>query len=176
MGMKFFPTGIETDWGSPDNKRQSYDAMFSLLKMALECRGLKLSAEYFMSDFEIAIRDSFVNHFPQNEAKSCAFHFTKAKRSDNEEATNFGSKGEAPRGEKEKSIRRKYDKKFHPGCSLQEVSQFVENRSEKLSGSNPARRIFFRFNSKIFFKAAEFCHLREGGHFVFSVRSRHIKP
>ena len=78
MGMKFFPTGIETDWGSPDNKRQSYDAMFSLLKMALECRGLQLSAEYFMSDFEIAIRDSFVNHSPQNKAKSCAFHFAKA--------------------------------------------------------------------------------------------------
>ena len=107
--------------------------------MALECRGLKLSAEYFMSDFEIAIRDSFVNHFPQNEAKSCAFHFTKAKRSDNEEATNFGSKGEAPRGEKEKSIRRKYDKKFHPGCSLQEVSQFVE------------KTIWFKSGSKDFF-------------------------
>ena len=31
-----------------------------------------------MSDFEIAIRDSFVNHSPQNKAKSCAFHFAKA--------------------------------------------------------------------------------------------------
>ena len=62
----------------PDKKRQSYDTMFSLLKEALECRGLQLSAEYFMSDFEIAIRDSFVNHFPGIKAKGCAFHFAKA--------------------------------------------------------------------------------------------------
>ena len=48
----------------PDKKRESYDAMFSLLKENLECRGLEMSATYFMSDFEIAIKDSFLSFFP----------------------------------------------------------------------------------------------------------------
>ena len=48
----------------PDKKRESYDAMFSLLKENLECRGLEMSATYFMSDFEIAIKDSFLYFFP----------------------------------------------------------------------------------------------------------------
>ena len=38
--------------------------MFSLLKENLECRGLEMSATYFMSDFEIAIKDSFLSFFP----------------------------------------------------------------------------------------------------------------
>ena len=45
----------------PDKKKRSYSAMFSLLKEALECRGLELSAEFFMSDFEIAIRDTYLS-------------------------------------------------------------------------------------------------------------------
>ena len=56
---------------------------------------------------------------------------SEEQRSD--EATNFESKEEAPRGEKEKPNKRKYDRKVHPGCSLQELRQFVEKRSEKLS-------------------------------------------
>ena len=34
----------------PDKTRESYDNMFSMLKEALEGRGLELSAQYFMSD------------------------------------------------------------------------------------------------------------------------------
>ena len=36
----------------PDKSRTSYDEMFSMIKDALADRGLALSAEYFMSDFE----------------------------------------------------------------------------------------------------------------------------
>ena len=46
----------------PDKTRESYDNMFSMLKEALEGRGLELSAHYFMSDFELAIRNSFTSH------------------------------------------------------------------------------------------------------------------
>ena len=49
-----------------------------LLKENLECRGLEMSATYFMSDFEIAIKDSFLSFFPDVEAKGCLFHFSKA--------------------------------------------------------------------------------------------------
>ena len=42
----------------PDKKKESYQCMFSLLREALECLGLELSASFFMSDFEIGIRDS----------------------------------------------------------------------------------------------------------------------
>ena len=52
--------------------------MFSLLNNALEALGLELSANYFMSNFEVAIRDSFLSTFPGMEAKGCAFHFAKA--------------------------------------------------------------------------------------------------
>ena len=61
-----------------DKKRETYDAMFGSLKENLEARGLELSAEYMMSDFETAIRDSFISHFPDVEAKGCAFHFAQA--------------------------------------------------------------------------------------------------
>ena len=62
----------------PDKKRESYDAMFTLLKEALDARQLEPSATFFMSDFECAIRDSFVMHFPEIEPKGCYFHFSKA--------------------------------------------------------------------------------------------------
>ena len=52
--------------------------MFRLLKEALESAGLELSASYFMGDFEVAIRDSFVSTFPGIEPKGCAFHMAKA--------------------------------------------------------------------------------------------------
>ena len=42
----------------PDKKRSAYDAMFGMLREALETRGLELSAEHFMSDFDTAKRDS----------------------------------------------------------------------------------------------------------------------
>ena len=62
----------------PDKTKESYLAMFSLLKEALEQSGLELSCSYFMSDFEVAIRDAFQVTFPGIEVKGCAFHFAKA--------------------------------------------------------------------------------------------------
>ena len=62
----------------PDKKKESYEVMFSLLKECLESSGLELSAAYFMSDFEVAIRDAFQGTFQGIEAKGCAFHFSKA--------------------------------------------------------------------------------------------------
>ena len=74
-GGKFVPVAFVL---LPDKKKESYLVMFSLLKEALECLELELSAAYFMSDFEVAIRESFLSTFPGIEAKGCAFHFAKA--------------------------------------------------------------------------------------------------
>jgi hypothetical protein len=62
----------------PDKSRYSYDEMFSLVKYALADRGLSLSAEFFMSDFELNIRNSFSSLFPEVTPKGCHFHFAKA--------------------------------------------------------------------------------------------------
>ena len=62
----------------PDKKRESYDALFSMLKECLSRRGLSLSAQYFMSDFELNIKNSFMSFFPDTECKGCLFHFAKA--------------------------------------------------------------------------------------------------
>ena len=57
----------------PDKKKESYLAMFSMLKEALQSLDLELAAEFFMSDFEYAIRDSFQTTFENIEAKGCVF-------------------------------------------------------------------------------------------------------
>ena len=62
----------------PDKTKESYNVMFSMLKEALSRRGLELSAEYFMSDFEINIRQSFMKYFPTVMVKGCIFHYAKA--------------------------------------------------------------------------------------------------
>ena len=62
----------------PDKKRDSYDAMFSMLKECLSRRGLSLSAQYFMSDYELNIKNSFMSFFPNTECKGCLFHYAKA--------------------------------------------------------------------------------------------------
>ena len=62
----------------PDKMGISYSAAFSLLKEALEKRGLSLAAKWFMSDFEPAIKIAFTEQFPLIKPKGCSFHFSKA--------------------------------------------------------------------------------------------------
>ena len=62
----------------PDKMRISYAEAFSLFREALEVREVRLSAEYFMSDFEPAIKQDFTNQFPLIKPKGCSFHFSKA--------------------------------------------------------------------------------------------------
>ena len=52
--------------------------MFSMIKDALADRGLSVSAEFFMSDFEQNIRNSFTQFFPDVKPKGCHFHYAKA--------------------------------------------------------------------------------------------------
>ena len=59
----------------PDKMRISYSEAFSLFREALETRGLTLSSEWFMSDFEVAIKQEFINQFPMVKPKGCSFHF-----------------------------------------------------------------------------------------------------
>lgn len=75
----------------PNKKKESYETMFSLLKEALETLGKELSAAYFMSDFELAIRNAFTGTFQGIEAKGCAFHYSKAVLS---KVARSGFKGE----------------------------------------------------------------------------------
>ena len=49
-----------------------------MFREALEVREVRLSAEYFMSDFEPAIKQEFTNQFPLIKPKGCSFHFSKA--------------------------------------------------------------------------------------------------
>ena len=74
--------------------------MFSLLHKALDRLGMELSAQFFMSDFEVGIRDAFLTTFPGIEAKGCSFHFSKAIlskvgksgfKSDYQSSPEFGS-------------------------------------------------------------------------------------
>ena len=62
----------------PDKTRDSYNSLFSMLKECLSRRGLIMSAQFFMSDFELNIKNSFMEFFPQTEVKGCVFHFAKA--------------------------------------------------------------------------------------------------
>ena len=57
----------------PDKTRRSYDDMFNGLNVALKKRDLQLSSTYFMSDFEINIRESFVDHFPDIIPKDSSY-------------------------------------------------------------------------------------------------------
>ena len=52
--------------------------MFSMLKEAMNRRGLSLSCNSFMSDFELNIRNSFLSFFPDVVAHGCVFHYAKA--------------------------------------------------------------------------------------------------
>ena len=57
----------------PNKKKESYKAMFGLLKEALETLGKELSAAYFMLDFELAIRNAFTGTFQGIEANGCDY-------------------------------------------------------------------------------------------------------
>ena len=61
---------------------------------------MELSAEFFMSDFEVGIRDAFLTTFPGIKAKGCSFHFSKeilskvgksGFKSDYQSSPEFGS-------------------------------------------------------------------------------------
>ena len=52
--------------------------MFGIIKDCLNSRHLELSAEWFMSDFEVGIRNGFSLHFPEVTVKGCHFHMAKA--------------------------------------------------------------------------------------------------
>ena len=83
----------------PDKTRIAYDTMFSMVKEALSRRGISLAAEFFMSDFEHNIRESFMNYFPTVQVKGCLFHYGKAivskvqKRGFKSAFTNFKDNG-----------------------------------------------------------------------------------
>ena len=62
----------------PDKKRDAYDTLFSMMKECLSRRGLSLSAQYFMSNFELNFKNSFMSFFPNVECKGCLFHYSKA--------------------------------------------------------------------------------------------------
>ena len=49
-----------------------------MVKECLSRRGLTLAAQYFMSDFELNIKNSFMSFFPDTAVKGCIFHFAKA--------------------------------------------------------------------------------------------------
>ena len=54
-----------------------------MLAEILETHGLEMSATYFIYailDFKVAIRDSFLSHFSNIEAKGCSFHFQLSSR------------------------------------------------------------------------------------------------
>ena len=54
-----------------------------MLAEILETQGLEMSATYFIYailDFKVAIRDSFLSHFSNIEAKGCSFHFQLSSR------------------------------------------------------------------------------------------------
>ena len=58
----------------PDKRQTTYEDMFGIIKDCLNSR----SAELFMSDFEVGIRNGFSLHFPEVAVKGCHFHMAKA--------------------------------------------------------------------------------------------------
>ena len=62
----------------PDKRQTTYEDMFGIIKDCLNSRHLELSAEWFMSDFEVGIRNGFSLHFPEVTVKGCHFHMAKA--------------------------------------------------------------------------------------------------
>ena len=82
----------------PDKKKESYETMFSLLKEALETLGKELSAAYFMSDFELAIRNAFTGTFQGIELKDS---LNKAETVLKMEGIKAGLATAAPKDQKE---------------------------------------------------------------------------
>ena len=62
----------------PTKEKEGYDEMFDIVAGGLEKQGLTLSADYFNSDYEIAIRKGWSNHF-RVPAKGCMFHYSQVR-------------------------------------------------------------------------------------------------
>lgn len=67
----------------PDKTRVSYSEAFSLFREALETRGLTFSSEWFMSDFEVAIKQEFTNQLPMVKPKGKRSKLIEMSFSDN---------------------------------------------------------------------------------------------
>ena len=61
----------------PDKKQSTYKALFELVNQNLNRINEKLAAEFFMCDFEIGIRSSFREIWPEITLKGCHFHYAK---------------------------------------------------------------------------------------------------
>lgn len=62
----------------PDKKLDSYTTVFEELEVLLKDRGLSLSAQWAMADFEKNINKAVTRVFTKLVAKGCHFHFAQA--------------------------------------------------------------------------------------------------
>ena len=57
--------------------RDSYDAFFAIVKSEIEKSNLNLGASWFLSDYELNIRNSFQDFFPEVQLQGFHFHFAQ---------------------------------------------------------------------------------------------------
>ena len=62
----------------PDKMGSTYATIFAAINDKLSELGLQLSADYFMADFEVALRSATQNAFPSIQIKGCHFHYAKS--------------------------------------------------------------------------------------------------
>ena len=64
----------------PDKATVSYEAVFKNIKQFLTSLEIpNLTAEYAMADFELALRNAWVNVFPDIPLQNCMFHYDKVR-------------------------------------------------------------------------------------------------
>ena len=63
----------------PDKKRETYDVFFGLIYDYLDAHQLpnKFEDGYFMTDFEVNIRNAFSMFWPDIRMLGCYFHFSQ---------------------------------------------------------------------------------------------------